>query len=240
MADSNNKNISYNKQHKLINNQGEEVCIPKHWQFLPAGDAGLTRKVTKHNLYFRLVFQKGRRIQSKGIWAPKEIINRETAAIQQLRNTEQYQKQTQYNKQYREKKEKEYQQEFFLSIIQFLNFHVRYQNIERVLAKLICKHAIPVGSNTVARTKMIPIEERASKAVIAWMRHQTTAYDNMHIARIKGERRMVRRELAKYSVSILNNYRKGEDILPSCPLKQFFEKKIKEREFGNGNQELGD
>ncbi len=228
MTDQKNKNIFYTKQGKLINNQGTEVNIPKDWMFLPAGDAGLTRKVTKYNMYFRLVYQKGRRMQSKGIWAPKEIIDRESKAIVQLRNTEQYQKQTLYNKQYREKKEKEYQQEFFLSILQFLNFHERYRNIEKVLARLICEHAIPVGSNTVARTKMIPIEERASKAVIAWMRHQTTAYDNMHIPRIKGERRMVRRELAKYSVTILNSYRKGDDILPSCPLKQFFEKKIKE------------
>lgn len=61
--------------------------------------------------------------------------------------------------------------------------------------RLRCRdgHAVPVGSGTVARTQLIPLEQRAEAAVIAWMRHQTTAYDRMSIARIKGERREVRR-----------------------------------------------
>ena len=32
----------------------------------------------------------------------------------------------------------------------------------------------------------IPIEQRAEAAVIAWLRHQTTAYDHMTIERVKG------------------------------------------------------
>lgn len=50
-------------------------------------------------------------------------------------------------------------------------------------------HATPVGSGTVARTSRIPIERRAEAAVIAWLRHQTTAYDDMKIPRVKGRRR---------------------------------------------------
>eukprot|EP01035_Chromulina_nebulosa_P056444 gene56444-77358_t len=57
-------------------------------------------------------------------------------------------------------------------------------------------HATPVGSGTVARTKRIPIEQRAEAATIAWMRHQTTGYDSMTIPREKGLRREVRRMLA--------------------------------------------
>ncbi len=86
------------------------------------------------------------------------------------------------------------------------------------MAKLVSLHATPVGSGTVARTSTIPIEERASRAVIAWMRHQTTAYDQMPIARIKGERRRVRRMLAQRSVELLESYRKGEPIKIDCPL----------------------
>jgi hypothetical protein len=44
---------------------------------------------------------------------------------------------------------------------------------------VVTTHAAPVGSGTVARTERIPIERRAEAAVIAWMRHQTTAYDNL-------------------------------------------------------------
>ncbi|MEZ6128720.1 MAG: DUF2293 domain-containing protein [Planctomycetaceae bacterium] len=49
------------------------------------------------------------------------------------------------------------------------------------MATAITAHATPVGSGTVARTQRIPVEQRAESAVIAWMRHQTTAYDHMKI-----------------------------------------------------------
>jgi hypothetical protein len=81
-------------------------------------------------------------------------------------------------------------------------------------------HATPVGSGTVARTQRIPIERRAEAAVIAWMRHQTTAYDSMKIARVKGQRREVRRLLAARSRSVLEAYRQGHAIHDSCPLKR--------------------
>jgi len=89
------------------------------------------------------------------------------------------------------------------------------------MAEAIAAHATPVGSGTVARTERIPIEERAEAATIAWMRHQTTGYDHMTIARVKGERREVRRELARQSVRLLERYRSGMDIDPiHCPLQR--------------------
>jgi hypothetical protein len=54
--------------------------------------------------------------------------------------------------------------------------------------------------------------------VIAWMRHQTTGYDNMVIPRVKGQRREVRRVLARRSQELLGRYRRGEPIPESCPL----------------------
>ncbi len=65
---------------------------------------------------------------------------------------------------------------------------------------------------------MIPLPRRAEAAVIAWMRHQTTAYDDMAIARIKGERRRVRRMLAERSKTLLDAYRKGASPA-TCPLR---------------------
>ena len=61
------------------------------------------------------------------------------------------------------------------------------------------------------------------EAVIAWMRHQTTAYDSMKIARVKGQRREVRRMLAARSRSVLEAYRQGHTIPDSCPLKRSLE-----------------
>ena len=80
------------------------------------------------------------------------------------------------------------------------------------LAQAVTTHATPVGSGTVARTKRIPIEERAQAAVIAWMRHATTGYDDMKIERVKGKRREVRRQLAERSRALLDRYRTGATI----------------------------
>jgi len=63
-----------------------------------------------------------------------------------------------------------------------------------------------------------PVAQRAEAAVIAWMRHQTTAYDRRSIARVKGERREVRRRLAQRSRELLERYRRGADIDADCPL----------------------
>jgi Uncharacterized conserved protein (DUF2293) len=55
--------------------------------------------------------------------------------------------------------------------------------------------------------------------VIAWMRHQPPAYDDLVIARIKGERRRVRRMLAERSRLVLDAYRRGRGVAPAtCPL----------------------
>ena len=61
--------------------------------------------------------------------------------------------------------------------------------------------------------------ESAEAATIAWMRHRTTAYDSMKIARVKGRRREVRRLLAARSRELLDAYRRGDPVDPSlCPL----------------------
>ena len=110
---------------------------------------------------------------------------------------------------------------FRQAVVDFLNFAPRYHDFAWDLADAVTDQAVPVGSGTVARTERIPLPVRAEAAVIAWMRHQTTAYDRMTIARIKGERREVRRRLAERSRALLSRYRAGEDIDPAtCPLAQ--------------------
>jgi hypothetical protein len=52
-----------------------------------------------------------------------------------------------------------------------------HADLANQMAWAVTDHATPVGSGTVARTKRIPVEQRAEAAVIAWMRHQTTGYD---------------------------------------------------------------
>jgi hypothetical protein len=87
------------------------------------------------------------------------------------------------------------------------------------MATAVTQHATPIGSGTVARTKRIPIERRAEAAVIAWMRHQTTAYDSMVVQRVKGKRRDLRRKLAQRSKKLLSQYRASDSVSFGCPLQ---------------------
>ncbi len=223
------KIVNIDKNGQLTDDYGVLLTPPKGWDFLPAGDAGITRKVTANGDCWRVVFKKGRRTMSKGIWASARIIEAAKNEMESKRSTETYQKQKVYNAERREKKQQAYEVEFNIAVEKFLHFHLKYQSIAKAMSILVTQHAIPVGSGTVARTAMIPIEERASRAVIAWMRHQTTAYDNMKIDRIKGERRAVRRMLAEKSTQLLNTYRKGLPIAIHCPLKKALEQMIQKQ-----------
>ena len=203
---------------RLLDENGHPVTPPEGWAFLPAGDAGVTRKVSSAGVFWRVQVKMGRRIISKGLWGPKNTIELVVLQMQSTRQTELYQKKVEAAKRRREKIQTEYVDDFCNQVERFLNFHPIYKDMGAKMAKLVSLHATPVGSGTVARTATISIEERASRAVIAWMRHQTTAYDQMPIARVKGERRRVRRMLAQRSVELLESYRKGEPIKIDCPL----------------------
>lgn len=203
---------------KLIGEKGETLTPPAGWSYLPAGDAGITRKVTSQGVYWRVEIKKGRRTMALGLWAPKTTVDAAIKEVQEIRLTDQYKKKQVYASERREKKQGEYQEEFLEAIKAFLSFHPAYKEMEHQLAKAVTVHATPVGSGTVARTQMIPIEQRALLAVMAWMRHQTTGYDNLKIARVKGERRAVRRTLAQQSEALLNRYRQGLPALQNCPL----------------------
>ena len=208
----------------LIGASGERLTPPAGWAFLPAGDGGITRKVTAKGIYWQVRLQMGRRIISKGVWAPGETIDLARQEVETLRATEAYKKKLDSARQRRDKKQGEYEREFCLEVRAFLAFAPRHQDSEKELAEAVTVHAVPVGSKTVARTAMIPVEERAAKAVIAWMRHQTTAYESMRIPRTKGKRREIRRMLASRSVELLKAYRDGVAPSSDCPLQKALER----------------
>jgi hypothetical protein len=210
--------VQQNSKGEIIGPDGKVLIVPADWSFLAAGDAGVTRKVTAQGEYWRVEYRKGRRTFSAGIWAPTNTILQAQQEVQQVRATDQYRKKQNYATERREKLQAAYETEFCKTVEDFLAFHPTYKNLEKKLAQAVTAHAIPVGSGTVARTQTIPVEERAARAVIAWMRHQTTAYDNLKIARVKGERRAVRRMLAQQSVELLASYREGLKISDNCPL----------------------
>jgi hypothetical protein len=175
----------------VITTAGTVLYVPKEWELLPPGDAGLTRRVKAAGPTWTVQLKKGRKTFSQGVWANAQTIQQKMAELEQERATEAYAKRKVSDQARREKKQTAYVEVFEQSVYDFLDFASCYEDIARTLAKVVAEHATPVGSGTVARTERIPVAQRAEAAVVAWMRHQTTAYDSMKIARVRGERREV-------------------------------------------------
>jgi hypothetical protein len=198
---------------------GTLLSPPAGWALLPPGDAGLTRRVKAAGPSWTVVEKKGRKLFSRGIWAPEAHISAARAALEAERATPAYAKRRASDTARREREQAEYEVDFANAVLRFLAFAPTFTASAKRLAVMVASHATPVGSGTVARTERIPIERRAEAAVIAWLRHQTTQYDDMRIARVKGARREVRRELAEISRALLDVHRRDTPhVAAGCPL----------------------
>ena len=197
---------------------GSVLTVPQGWILLPPGDPGLTRRVKAAGDHFAVSEKVGRKVFSKGVWTASATVERIRAELEAERSTESYAKRKESDAHRREKAQADYVEDFSGAVLAFLRFHPTHHEMGLRLARAVTDHATPVGSGTVARTKRIPVEQRAEAAVIAWMRHQTTSYDDMTIQRVKGKRREVRRMMAQRSHELLGKYRWGEAIGASCPL----------------------
>lgn len=198
---------------------GRRVSPPADWECLPPGDAGLTRRVKAAGPSWSVIEKRGRKAFSQGLWAPRQQIATARAALEAERATDSYAKKRQSDQTRRERTQAAYVDSFAQQVRLFLRFATPYAALAEALSTQVTELATPVGSGTVARTERIPIAERAEAAVIAWLRHNTTAYDQLSIPRVKGMRRQVRRELAELSRTVLDRHRRPELHPPlGCPL----------------------
>ena len=203
----------------VLTADGTVRSVPAGWALLPPGDAALTRRVKAAGSHWAVQQRKGRRTYSFGVWAPAHTIEQIRAELEAQRATPAHARRRESDLRRREQAHSEYVAEFFVAVVQFLDFHPDHNELAGRLARAVTEHATPVGSGTVARTTRIPIAKRAEAAVIAWMRHQTTGYDDMQIPRVKGKRREVRRMLARRSKELLRRYREGVATDDGCPLR---------------------
>ena len=201
--------------------QGRVVPVPAGWTLVPPGDAGLTRRVKAAGPSWTVQEKVGRRTFSRGVWAAAATVAAVRDDLRAERATPAYAKKQASAAARRDREQADYVDAFRTAVLAFLAFPPRHAALADRLARAVADHATPVGSGTVARTERIPVERRAEAAVIAWMRHQTTGYDDMRIARVKGERRAVRRQLAERSRVLLDGYRAGRDVTAAtCPLRR--------------------
>lgn len=194
--------------------------VPAGWALVPPGDAALTRRVKQAGPSWSIKEKRGRKLFSRGVWAPAEHIERIKVELETERADPRHARKQEADRARRGREQAAYAVEFEAAVLAFLGFAPRHAALARRVAVAIAAHAVPVGSGTVARTERIPVERRAEAATIAWLRHQSTAYDSMKIPRIKGMRREVRRMLAEQSRTLLSRYRRGEPIDPTTCILQ--------------------
>ena len=187
---------------------GRVVSPPDDWECLPPGDPGLTRRVKALGDSWTVTEKRGRKTFSHGVWAPSANVAEARRQVEEERADPRYAKRREADAKRRAVAQAEYTDEFRAEVLAFLGFTPEHAALAQRLAEAVTAHATPVGSGTVARTKRIAVERRAEAAVIAWLRHQTTAYDSMKVARVKGERRRVRRRLADGSRALLDAHRR--------------------------------
>ncbi len=192
---------------------------PIGWVLVRPGDAALTRRVKTAGPFWTIIETRGHKKFTRGIWAPAANVAKVKAVLEVERSTEAYAKKRARDVARRERAQTEYVTTFNEEIVRFLRFSSEWLPLARAIATAVAAHATPVGSGTVARTKRIPVEKRAELAVIAWMRHRTTAYDKMQIANVRGRRREVRRQLAAVSRALIERHRQNVPHgIADCPL----------------------
>lgn len=200
---------------------GETLPVPADWVLVPPGDAGLTRRVKAAGPTWTVQEKVGRRTFSRGVWAAGGVVERVRGELAEERATPEYARRREAASRRRDVEQKEYVGAFKHAVLNYLGFAPCFATLADQLAEAVTDHATPVGSGTVARTERISVEQRAEAAVIAWMRHRTTAYDHMAIPRVKGKRREVRRMLAGRSKALLDAYRTGRGVdRETCPLQR--------------------
>src|SRR5262245_41253473 len=169
---------------------GTVLTAPDGWALLPLGDAALNRRVKQAGEHWVVQGKKGRKTISRGVWAPAATIYRIRAELEAERATDGYARRKEADARRRDKAQADYVEDFFGAVVGFLSFHPNHAGLADRLARAVTDHATPVGSGTVARTKRIPVQQRAEAVVIAWMRHQTTGYDGL----VRSEERRVGKE----------------------------------------------
>jgi hypothetical protein len=155
------------------------VDVPDDWDFLPSGDAFMTRTVKAAGVYWLSWDPKTRsrpHRRLRGLWAPKETIaaaqaKADETATQRAKGRESGSRQ-------RERQEARYREELRQAIVAYLAFAPSHADLAQEIADEASGHAALVGSGRVGRTRTIALEERAALAARAYIRHRHTAYED--------------------------------------------------------------
>src|SRR3984885_5044307 len=92
---------------------GKVLTAPEGWILLPPGDAALTRRVRAAGDHWIVREKKGRKVFSKGVWAPAATTDRSRAELEAVRSTAGHAKRKEADARRRDKVQAEYVEDFF-------------------------------------------------------------------------------------------------------------------------------
>ncbi len=106
-----------------LSTSGEQLSPPDGWDFLPAGDAAVTRSVKDKGATWVVQVEMGRRLISKGIWADKTRILASQQEVAARRASPEYARKRKADLARREVKHLAYVDTFHDEVVAFLGFH---------------------------------------------------------------------------------------------------------------------
>jgi hypothetical protein len=156
-----------------------EIEIPDDWEFLPSGDAFVTRRVKTAGRFWVAWRPRGRNRPHRrrlGLWAPKETI--EAAEAEAAATETQRSKRREHSARSRASQEAAYRDELEDGIRRFLAFAPEHVDLADRIAREAATRAAEVGSGRVGRTRTLSLEQRSSLAARAVIRHRHTSYED--------------------------------------------------------------
>lgn len=99
---------------------GQILTASEGWVLLPPGDTALTRRVKAAGEHWVVQEKKGRKIFSRGIWAPAMTIEKIRAELEAERATEGYAKRKNADARRRDKAQAKYVEDFYGTVVAFL------------------------------------------------------------------------------------------------------------------------
>jgi hypothetical protein len=161
------------------NPEHRDIEVPEGWEFLPTGDAFITRTVKAAGRYWLCWQPRGRHRPHRrllGLWAPAEAIR---AAEEQAKQTEIKRAAARtVNARSRARREERYQDQLREAVFAFLDFAPEHAELAETIATETAAHAGVVGSARVGRTQLLSLEEKARLAARAHIRHRYTSYED--------------------------------------------------------------
>jgi Uncharacterized conserved protein (DUF2293) len=169
----------YDTHHGPWNPDHGDVEIPESWEFLPTGDAFVTRTVKSTGKYW-LCWQPRSKHRSHrrllGLWAPTEAVA--AARRRAIETAEKRAKARQGAAGTRVRDNVRYEQQLRDAVVAYLDFAPPHAELASQVAAETARHAAVVGSGRVGRTQLLTLEEKAALAARAHIRHSHTAYED--------------------------------------------------------------